>query len=78
VKGFWICDSVIPGSRDNPMQWIESIKPEIVCLWYDQRGPFVDALEWEIIKLWLTTKIIRIDSLKPEIFKSSLLKKKSS
>lgn len=73
-----ISDRVFPGSKENPMQWIESIKPSTICLGYDQRWPFVDKLENEISKLWLSTKIVRIDSFQPEVFKSSLLKKKSS
>ncbi len=78
LKELHLSDEVIPGSNENPMKWIENIQPEIICLWYDQRGPFVDKLENEIQRLWLGTKVIRINAHKPEIFKSSLLKKKSS
>lgn len=73
-----ISDEIIPGSNKNPMWWIEKISPEIVCLWYDQRGPFVDKLEDEIYRIWLSTRIIRINAHRPDIFKSSILKKKSS
>jgi len=78
LENLHISDRVFAGSNDNPMKWIEEIKPSIVCLWYDQRWPFVDKLENEITKLWLSTKIVRINSHKPEIYKSSILKKKSS
>jgi hypothetical protein len=56
------------------MQWIQKYAPTSICLWYDQRWPFVDKLESEIAKLWLDTQIIRIDPHHPEKFKSSLLK----
>jgi len=78
IKKLKISDEVIPWSNTHPMQWIESIHPNIICLWYDQRWPFVDALEDEIHKQWLTTKIMRIDAHEPHVFKSSLLKKKSA
>jgi len=78
IKNLKIADAIIPGSNENPMQWIEALKPQVICLWYDQRWPFVDKLESEICQLWLDTKIFRIGSHKPEIYKSSLLKKKNS
>ena len=78
LKNLGISDDVLSGSNINPMQWIASIKPSVVCLWYDQRWPFVDKLEDEIKNQSLDTKIIRINSHQPEIFKSSLLKKKAS
>lgn len=78
IQDMWICDKVFPGSKDKPMQWIEKIKPSVICLWYDQCGPFVDKLSSEIAKLVLDTHIVRIPPHKPEVFKSSLLKEKSS
>jgi len=78
LESLKISDKIIPGSNENPMQWISMIQPKVICLGYDQRGPFVDKLESEIEKLWIQSEIIRIDSHKPEIYKSSLLKKKDS
>lgn len=76
LKELWISDEVLAGSNTHPMQWIQQYKPHSICLWYDQRWPFVDALESEIEKLWLDTEVIRISSHHPEKFKSSLLKTK--
>jgi len=78
ISEIWLCNRVIAWSKNAPMQWIEKIKPDIICLWYDQRWPFVDLIENEIKKQWLQTSIVRIDALQPDIYKSSLLKKKSS
>lgn len=76
VEELWFSDQVIPGSKSNPMKWIEQLKPDIICLWYDQRWPFVEKLEWEIKNVGLTTQIIRIAAFHPETFKSSIIKKK--
>jgi FAD synthetase len=53
---------------------IEGIKPDMICLGYDQLA-FVDGLEKELKKRGLTTSITRIDAYKPNIYKSSHYKK---
>ena len=75
IKGLNISDKVILWSDDKPLGWIEKFSPHSICLWYDQRWPFVDALQSEIQRLWLSSSIVRIDAHKPDIYKSSLLKK---
>jgi len=76
IQGLWVADEVKVGSNSHPLQWLQIYKPDSICLWYDQRWPFVDILEKEIEKLCLKTRIIRIDPFNPENYKSSLLKAK--
>lgn len=76
LKKMNISDEVIPGSNTQPMKWINLYKPHVICLWYDQRWPFVDALQWEIKKLWLETMVITIQAHHPSTYKSSILKTK--
>ncbi len=59
----------------NPFIWLETYKPKIIMLGYDQRGKFVEELPKKLIELWLdNTKIMRARSLEPEKYKSSLLR----
>lgn len=75
VEALAIVDEVIPGSESDPMMWLHQFRPFSICLWYDQRGNFVDVLPQKLTELWLETEIIRIDAFHPEKYKSSLLKK---
>jgi len=76
IQALHISDAVIAGSNTDPLRWLQEYKPDSICLWYDQRGPFVEKIEKELSYLWLQTQIIRISPHKPEIYKSSLLKAK--
>jgi FAD synthetase len=53
---------------------IEEIKPDFICLGYDQLA-FVDGLEKKLAELELKTEIIRLGAYKPHIYKSSHYKK---
>lgn len=75
IQDIKISGKVIPGSEENPLKWLEIYKPSSICLWYDQRWPFLERLWGEVMRLWLATQIIRIDPHYPEKYKSSLLKK---
>jgi FAD synthetase len=55
---------------------IEEIKPDLICLGYDQLA-FVDDLEKELKKRGLITSITRIDAYKPNIYKSSRYKQQN-
>lgn len=78
IQGLWISDRVIAGSIENPMECLSEYKPDSICLWYDQRWPFVEKIQEELEKLELKTQIIRIEAHTPEIYKSSLLKQKNN
>lgn len=79
IRALWVEKSEIPdiveyGSEDNPMKWVETYNPQVICLWYDQNS-FSDELSQYLEKKSSHIDIIRIPSYKPEIYKSSKLKK---
>lgn len=51
---------------------IEEIKPNVICLGYDQ-AQFVDRLKNELENMKIDAKIEVLESYKPEVYKSSLL-----
>jgi glycerol-3-phosphate cytidylyltransferase-like family protein len=57
------------------MYWIETFKPKVVALWYDQVG-FSQMLEDFIKKNQLTTVVLRLDPYKENEMKSSIIKEK--
>ena len=69
-------DNAVLGSMDiDKYKIIEEIKPEVICLGYDQKA-FVDGLEAKLHERGLRPEIIRISAYKPEKHKSSHYKKK--
>ncbi|MBW2991221.1 FAD synthase [Candidatus Woesearchaeota archaeon] len=70
-------DKAVLGSTDNDKyKIIEEIKPDIICLGYDQTA-FVDELPAELKKKGLNPEIVRIGAYKAEEHKSSHYKKKN-
>ena len=64
-----------PGEKLDPYKVIEEIKPDIICLGYDQTF-FADKLAEELPKRGLRNVIIeRLKPFEPEKYKSSLLNK---
>ena len=69
-------DKAVLGSMDiDKYKIIEEIKPDIICLGYDQKA-FTDDLEAKLHERGLRPEIIRISAYKPEKHKSSHYKKK--
>jgi len=71
LKNDWLSDIVELGDLKNPFLCLEKHKPDIICLWYDQRW-FVEKLQEE--KKYKDIVLVRLEGYKPEIYKSSLLK----
>ena len=72
------CDLVdysILGYEDNPYRIIQEVKPNIICLGYDQKS-FNINLEGKLKELGLNIKIYTLEPYKPEKFKSSIINKK--
>ncbi len=68
-------EAVLGNEGADPYKIIEQIKPDIICLGYDQTH-FTDKLAVELPKRGLEkVKVERLKAYKPEIFKSSLLNK---
>ena len=59
---------------NNPYKVIEEIKPNIICLGYDQTH-FVDKLAEKIKEMVLNIEVKRLKAYKPEIYHSSLINK---
>ncbi|MCF7866964.1 FAD synthase [Candidatus Woesearchaeota archaeon] len=60
------------GEEGDKYKVLEDIKPDIICLGYDQTA-FTDKLEEELKKRGINAKIKRITSHYPDKFKSSKL-----
>lgn len=64
-----------PGQKLDPYKIVEEIRPDIICLGYDQAF-FADKLAEELPKRGLgNVEIKRLEAFEPEKYKSSLLNK---
>ncbi len=80
VKTVYKCklvDDAQLGNLKNYYKKIKEIKPQVICLGYDQVA-FVENLEKEIEKYKMKIEIIRLKSYLPKKYKSSLLNEKSA
>lgn len=64
----------IGNEGSNPYKVIEEIKPDIICLGYDQTH-FTDKLEQKIKEMGLNIEIKRLNAYKPEVCHSSIINK---
>jgi len=74
VRTLEIVDEAVLGRQGNIFDIIEEIKPDVICLGYDQNVQ-KQQLEDELKKRGMKTDVIRIASYMPDIYKSSKLKK---
>lgn len=73
VKSLKLADKLLLGQQKNKFKIIKKIKPEIICLGYDQkitRGELTCALK----KFKIKAKIYRLKAYRPKQYKSSILK----
>ncbi len=70
-------DQVVLGSKSNPYTIFNSIKPDIICLGYDQHT-YVDGLPQALANKGISAEIIRVAAYRPDKYKSSLIKKRPS
>lgn len=70
IKKTGLVKKVLLGNLKNPYLIIKKIKPDIICLGYDQKF-FTKDLPKKIKGFGLKTKIIRLKAHKPSIYKSS-------
>ena len=68
-----IVDEAVLGNKGDIFNIIEEIKPDVICLGYDQKIQ-KQQLEDELKKRGIKAEIIRIGSYMPNIYKSSKLK----
>ena len=65
-----IVDKAVLGRRGNIFEIIEEIKPDVICLGYDQKVLKQD-LEDELKKRNIKADVVRIGSYMPHLYKSS-------
>jgi cytidyltransferase-like protein len=68
-------DKAILGNKRDKLSILNTIKPDILALGYDQKIPLLE-LKAYIKSHHLPTKIVRLHAYYPNIYKSSKLKKK--
>lgn len=74
VRTLEIVDEAVLGKHGNIFSIIEEIKPDVICLGYDQKIQ-KQQLEDELKRRGIKAEVIRIDSYMSNIYKSSILKK---
>lgn len=74
VRQLEIVDKAVLGKRGNIFDIIEEIKPDVICLGYDQKVQ-KQQLEDELNKRGIKADVFRIGSHKPHVYKSSKLAK---
>jgi len=75
LKKYSIINEIKLGYKNNPYRIIKEIKPDVICLGYDQKA-FTKDLKRQLVKMELKkTKIYRLKSYKPEKYHSSIIEK---
>ncbi|OGZ78516.1 MAG: hypothetical protein A2528_01665 [Candidatus Staskawiczbacteria bacterium RIFOXYD2_FULL_37_9] len=74
LKNCDLIDEAYMGFEDGPYKIIEDLKPDVICLGYDQLA-FTKNLKKEIKKRGLNIKIYRMKPFEPEKYHSSILNK---
>lgn len=70
--GSGLVDKAFLGNRDDPYEIIRQIKPDIICLGYDQKV-FTGELPAALKKAGLDITIIRLKPYRPEHYHSAIL-----
>ena len=74
VRTLEIVDEAILGQQGNIFDIIEEIRPDVICLGYDQKVQ-KQELEGELKKRGIKADVIRIGAYMPNVYKSSKLRK---
>ena len=69
-----IIDEVILGNLNDKYKVIEDVKPDVICLGYDQMF-FTNNLKIELEKRGIRAEIVKLTPYRHEIYKSSKLRK---
>lgn len=72
VRTLEIVDEAILGNKDNIFDIIEKVKPDVICLGYDQKTQ-KQEVEDELKKRGIKADVIRISPYMPHMYKSSKL-----
>ena len=74
VRMLKIVDEAVLGNEGNIFDIIEKVKPDVICLGYDQKVQ-KQELEDELMKRGIKADVIRIDAYMQHVYKSSKLRK---
>lgn len=75
IRKSGLADEVILGNFGDKYAIIRKIKPDVICLGYDQKA-FVDNLAGFLFAFGMkNVRIKRLKAYRPEVFKSSLIHK---
>lgn len=72
VKESKLANHVILGDLENRYKVLETFRPDIIALGYDQKVD-IQELENKLEELDIRPKIVRLDPYEPEFYKSSKL-----
>lgn len=75
VQALPTVDEAVLGQEGDKWKIIETHKPDIICLGYDQQA-FTDHLKEGLAERGLRVQVVRIDAFQPEKYKTSKLRKK--
>jgi len=73
VRMLKIVEQAVLGNKGNIFKIIEEIKPDVICLGYDQKVQ-KQELEDELKKKGIKAEVIRVSAYMPHMYKSSILK----
>ena len=76
VRMLKIVDKAVLGHHGNIFNIIEEIKPDVICLGYDQKVQ-KQQVEEELKKKGIKAEVIRIGAYMPNVYKSSKLNLKT-
>lgn len=74
IKESGLVDKAMLGELENHYLPVKKIKPEVICLGYDQKF-FVAGLRKELKKMNLSVKVYRLKPYLPKIYHTSKLRK---
>ena len=74
VRMLKIVDEAVLGNTGNIFDIIEKIKPDVICLGYDQKVQ-KQEVEDELKKRGIKADVVRLDAYMPNLYKSSKLRK---
>lgn len=72
IEKLRVADEVMLGDERDPYKILDKVRPDIICLGYDQKV-FTDDLKGELEKRRVEAKVVRMRAYKPKIYKSSKL-----
>lgn len=76
VRGLGIADEVLLGHKGDIFEIIEEVKPDVICLGYDQQVK-EETLAAELKRRNIPARIVRLPSHEPHIYKSSKIRASS-